>query len=364
MEIVTFVKDMQNICDQVRRDGREIRFVPTMGALHMGHASLIKRARHDRIDTNTADIDSAADLGDSRSKLKLGEAEKSPVVIVSIFVNPRQFNNSTDFATYPKDWYADLDICRQTGVDLVFSPSTEEMYCKDAHDQCSIRPPANLANVLEGRSRPGHFEGMLTIVNKLFNIIRPHSAYFGEKDYQQLMLVSKMVEDLNLGTDIFPVGTVREHDLLPLSSRNVRLSASQRRSAPLMCKILRDAKHALESESPNKNEIDLTIMASMLATTTISLVIDTFELIEVDYLDLRCSRDFSSVSYKPGCGFFDCQEDCVKRQLGICNDLVIKTRLLISIVIGEVRLLDNIEVKLNQREVIRQLRSSASTALY
>lgn len=294
MKVIELVEEMRNICETLRKEGRRIRFVPTMGALHIGHASLIKSANEDQNDEDVRmkqgkeqeddsaksgqnklvvsdnqnerlhDDDAAADhriqqqQQSNRSAREQAEEEKKSaatsrniVVIVSIFLNPKQFNNPADYVNYPNTRGADLELCKRLNVDYIFAPTLKQIY--PAHGefseirttsvlgatdnnviQCMVAPPDRLADDLEGKSRPGHFRGMLTVVCKLFNIIRPHEAYFGEKDYQQLVLVTQMSRELNMDVNIRPVETVRDHDLLPLSSRNVRLSESQRQVAPVM----------------------------------------------------------------------------------------------------------------------------------
>jgi pantoate--beta-alanine ligase len=194
-----------SVAEMVRRraaldgTGRTIAFVPTMGALHAGHLSLITLAR------TLADV-----------------------VVVSIFVNPLQFGPSEDYARYPRPLDADLDACREEAVDLVFVPSVADVYPAGRQVTVSAGP---MGNLYEGRSRPGHFEGMLTVVLKLFNIVRPQIAVFGQKDAQQLASVRRMAIDLNLGIEIVGAPTVREPDGLAGSSRNRYLTPAEHRAA-------------------------------------------------------------------------------------------------------------------------------------
>jgi pantoate--beta-alanine ligase len=198
-----------------RRAGERIAFVPTMGALHEGHASLVRTAR---------------------------AATDGPVV-VSIFVNPMQFAPAEDLDRYPRTLDADLEVCAAEGVDVVFAPSVQEMYPGGfSHD--SVRDgvtvaPGALATILDGASRPGHFDGVLTVVAKLFGLVRPDVAVFGQKDYQQLTLVRRMVRDLCLGVEVVGAETVREPDGLALSSRNRYLDADQRQAAVALSRALR-----------------------------------------------------------------------------------------------------------------------------
>ena len=194
------------------RSGR-VGFVPTMGALHEGHASLLRGAR-----------DRVAD---------------GPVV-VSIFVNPLQFGPTEDLDRYPRTLDADLELCAAEGVDVVFAPSVDEVY-PGGDPQVMVRP-GPLAKVLEGRTRPGHFRGVLTVVAKLFGLVRPDVAVFGQKDYQQLALIRRMVLDLNMGVEVVGAETVREPDGLALSSRNRYLDPEQRANAAALSSVLRAAQ--------------------------------------------------------------------------------------------------------------------------
>ena len=199
-----------------KHDG-PVGFVPTMGALHEGHASLVRAAR-ERV---------------------AGDGQSGPVV-VSIFVNPLQFGPGEDLDRYPRTLDADLEICAREGVDIVFAPAVEEVYPGGA-PQVTISP-GPLAEVLEGRVRPGHFRGVLTVVAKLFGLVRPDVAVFGQKDYQQLALIRRMVLDLNMGVEVVGAETVREPDGLALSSRNRYLDADERESAAALNRVLRAAQ--------------------------------------------------------------------------------------------------------------------------
>ncbi|HEY9783894.1 MAG TPA: pantoate--beta-alanine ligase [Candidatus Obscuribacterales bacterium] len=184
-------------------------FVPTMGALHEGHMALMKEAR-----------------------------KHCRHVIASIFVNPMQFGPTEDFGRYPRTFEKDLGLLAQEGVEAVFFPGEKEMY-PEGKDKCTkVYPPAELADCLEGHFRPGFFVGVATVVNKLFSIVEPNDAFFGEKDYQQLLVVKRMVRDLDIPVTIHGVSTVREKDGLALSSRNVYLSEADRKLAPILHKTL------------------------------------------------------------------------------------------------------------------------------
>lgn len=198
MKTTDTIKEVRNILDGHR--GKSVALVPTMGALHEGHMALVEAAR-----------------------------KKGDIVAVSIFVNPLQFGPDEDLDSYPRNLERDLEICRSHGVDIVFHPSEEEMYPKTPELELRLQ---TMASILDGVRRPGHFEGVVTVVNKLFNIIRPDFAVFGEKDRQQLMIIQKMVEDFNHDIEIVGVPTEREADGLAKSSRNVNLSDTERAEAP------------------------------------------------------------------------------------------------------------------------------------
>lgn len=206
-----------------RRSRASIGFVPTMGALHTGHVSLIQRARRE-----------------------------CGVVIVSIFVNPLQFDRPDDLERYPRSLDTDVEICRREGVDLVFAPSVAEMYPQPMAMRVDV---GKLADHLCGRYRPGHFAGVATVVLKLFEIVQPDIAYFGEKDAQQLAVVRRLVTDFNVPVEIVGVPTVREPDGLALSSRNLRLSADERRLAPSLYAALRHVEARIAAGATDAQEI-------------------------------------------------------------------------------------------------------------
>jgi pantoate--beta-alanine ligase len=210
-------EELHTLLADARAAGRSVGFVPTMGALHEGHAGLLRVAR--------------------------GRVTDGPVV-ASIFVNPLQFGPGEDLDRYPRTFDADLKLCEREGVDLVFAPSVEEVYPGWPDLPQVTVEPGPLATVLEGEVRPGHFAGVLTVVAKLFGLVRPDLAVFGEKDYQQLTLVRRMVADLCLDVEVIGGETLREPDGLALSSRNRYLDDGQRRRAVLLNQALRDAQLA------------------------------------------------------------------------------------------------------------------------
>jgi pantoate--beta-alanine ligase len=194
---------------------RPLGLVPTMGWLHDGHRSLMRRARAD-----------------------------NPTTVATIFVNPRQFNDASDFEQYPRNEDRDLQVCRDEGIDLVFAPSVEEVYPPGFDTTVSV---GAIARPLEGAARPGHFDGVATVVAILFNLVRADRAYFGQKDAQQVMVIARMARDLAIRTEVIACPTVREPDGLALSSRNVHLSRDERAAAPILRRALLAARHRWET---------------------------------------------------------------------------------------------------------------------
>lgn len=209
MQIITSVTEMQTLAEDLRSKGRILGLVPTMGALHEGHLSLVRVAQ-----------------------------ERADTVIVSLFVNPTQFAPNEDFSKYPREFESDLAKCREAGVAVVFAPSPEELYPKG---YSTYVVEESVAKPLEGVSRPTHFRGVTTVVLKLFNLTRPDFAVFGQKDAQQVAVIRKMVDDLNLTVDVVTAPTLREPDGLAMSSRNRYLTATQRDDALALSRALRRA---------------------------------------------------------------------------------------------------------------------------
>lgn len=208
-----------------RQEGKRIALVPTMGNLHQGHLTLVEEAK-----------------------------ARADIVVVSVFVNPMQFDRPDDLARYPRTLQEDCEKLTRLGVDLVFAPSEKEVYPKGLEQQTYVDVPS-LSTMLEGASRPGHFRGVSTIVSKLFNLIQPDIACFGEKDFQQLALIRKMVSDLNFDIDIVGVPIVRGPDGLALSSRNGYLTADERRLAPRLYNIMSHLATQLENGERNIDEL-------------------------------------------------------------------------------------------------------------
>ena len=211
MKVLKSKKTLIDYVERQREMGKKIGFAPTMGALHQGHLSLYKAAK-----------------------------KENDEVISSIFVNPTQFNNPDDFQKYPKTLEKDLELLEKAGVDAVYVPNVEEMYPDGLNSKKYDFD--GLENEMEGKYRPGHFDGVGTIVEELFRQVQPHNAYFGEKDYQQLAIIKKMVEKTKLPVKIHGVPTLREEDGLAMSSRNVRLTETQRKEAPIIYETLTKVK--------------------------------------------------------------------------------------------------------------------------
>jgi pantoate--beta-alanine ligase len=214
MEVLNTPEEMRRLCRGWSREGRSIGLVPTMGALHEGHLTLARAAR-----------------------------KENERFVASIFVNPTQFENQEDFARYARPFERDLELVHEVGCDAVFAPSPEAMYggeeSGDERPSLTFVEIEKLGEVFEGKARPGHFRGVATIVAKLFGIVGPDRAYFGEKDYQQLKIIEQMVRDLFLDVEIISCPTVREADGLAMSSRNVRLSPEEREAALTLSRALR-----------------------------------------------------------------------------------------------------------------------------
>jgi len=210
MKIIEDIIEMQRYVTQLRWEGKIIGFVPTMGALHKGHLSLMEHAKNE-----------------------------SDHVVVSIFVNPAQFGPKEDYKEYPRDMEGDTEKIAYVGVDTLFTPSVSAIYPEGYRTYIEVK---DLSDVRCGRARPGHLRGVATVVLKLFNIVKPHKAFFGQKDFQQTVIIKKMVEDLNSDVDVVVLPTVREEDGLAMSSRNQYLGPEERKSATVLYRSLEDAR--------------------------------------------------------------------------------------------------------------------------
>lgn len=223
MRVIESADKMQALSKKLRKEGYVIGLVPTMGFLHEGHLSLMKRAR-----------------------------KETDRLIVSIFVNPTQFVAGEDYEQYPRDIESDLEKLKGVGVDIVFHPSAKEMY---PDKPCTYVDVERITEGLCGKSRPGHFRGVATVVAKLFNIIKPNKAYFGEKDFQQLLVIKRMVRDLNMDTEVIGLPTVREPDGLAMSSRNNYLSSEERIKALSLYRALQKALDMVKKGEANSGKI-------------------------------------------------------------------------------------------------------------
>ncbi|MDX5595711.1 pantoate--beta-alanine ligase [Pseudovibrio sp. SPO723] len=233
MKEVARLSALRSLLAPLKREGKRIGFVPTMGFLHDGHLELVRRAK--------ADCD---------------------VVVVSIFVNAEQFGPTEDFAQYPRDLERDSRLLREVGADVLFAPPQEEMY--PAPTQTYVEVPA-LAARLIGKLRPIFFRGVATVVTKLFNMVQPDRAYFGEKDYQQLLVIKQMVADLAMPVEIMSVPTVREPDGLAMSSRNAYLNPQERQAATILYRSLMEARQWLASEALSPHELEQRLRAKIEA---------------------------------------------------------------------------------------------------
>ncbi len=278
MKIVSSIKDLKNFLALEREKGKKVGLVPTMGALHAGHISLVKRC-----------------------------VAENDICVVSDFVNPTQFNDKHDLETYPRTLDADCALLEPVGCDYVFAPSVAEMYPEPDTRVFNLGP---VAEVMEGPRRPGHFNGVAQVVSKLFYIVEPDNAYFGEKDFQQIAVIREMVRQLNLPVHIVDCPIQREADGLALSSRNTRLIPEQRQKAPVIARTLKESTTFVPAKSVQE-VIDYVV-------NTINQVpemeVEYFEI--VDGNTMQPIQNWSDTTYPVGC---------------------------ITVYCGEVRLIDNIK---------------------
>ncbi|AIQ53621.1 pantoate--beta-alanine ligase [Paenibacillus sp. FSL R7-0331] len=254
MRVVRTVAQLREALDYMRQGGHTpIGFVPTMGYLHEGHASLLRKA-----------------------------GEKSNTVVMSIFVNPLQFGPNEDYASYPRDEARDLELAEREGADIVFIPSVEEMYPQPTLTKISV---SSLTTRLCGASRPGHFDGVTTVVNKLFNMVQPDYAFFGLKDAQQVAVLRRMVSDLNMNVEIIACPIVRENDGLALSSRNVYLSTEERSQALVLSRSLRAVRQAMEEGSVRTVSEAQKLLVSEISAAPLA-VIDYTEILSFPDLEM------------------------------------------------------------------------------
>jgi pantoate--beta-alanine ligase len=244
MQIITTISEMQSLADSLRRERKTISLVPTMGFLHEGHVSLMRRAR-----------------------------QECDVVAVSIFVNPTQFGPNEDLGRYPRDEAGDRAKCEAAGVDVLFIPTASGMYPDAPSVFITVE---GISGVLEGGVRPGHFRGVATVVAKLFNIVKPHKAFFGQKDYQQCAVIKRMVKGLDMDVNIVVLPTAREPDGLAMSSRNSYLNADDRRKAAVIHRALSAAEHMAKAGGKEPEKLKNKMLA----------VLREVPGIEIDYVEV------------------------------------------------------------------------------
>lgn len=281
MRTINKIGDIRKEINNIIKAGKTIGFVPTMGYLHEGHLSLMRRAK-----------------------------SENDVVIISIFVNPTQFGPGEDLESYPRDLNRDKELAQSAGVDILFNPVAKEMY-PDGYNSY-ITPDEKLTNKLCGESRPGHFKGVTTIVGKLFNIITPNRAYFGQKDAQQVAVIKKMVNDLNFDTEIVPCSIVREEDGLALSSRNTYLNEIERNDATNISKSL---FMAVDMINNGKKEVKIIKQA----------IIDKLNIIKnsvIDYVEIVDANTLGNISKIEG-----------------------EVLIALAVKVGKTRLIDNIRLE-------------------
>jgi pantoate--beta-alanine ligase len=251
MEILFPASQMTSLSRDAQRAGKRVGFVPTMGALHEGHLSLVRAAR-----------------------------AQSDTVVVSIFVNPTQFGPHEDFGKYPRTFDQDRAMLEREGVDCIFFPSVEEMYPPGATTWVTVE---GLSEKLDGRSRPGHFRGVTTVVSKLLNIVQPHAAFFGQKDAAQVAIIRKMVRDLNFPVKIVVCPIVRESDGLAMSSRNAYLTPQECKQALILSRSLRQVQLLVEQGERNGHKLIAAGKQAMAEEPAVRL--DYFEIVDPDTLD-------------------------------------------------------------------------------
>ena len=273
---------MQDHSNRLRDQGDRIGFVPTMGFLHEGHLSLMRKARED-----------------------------NHALVVSIFVNPTQFGPGEDYSSYPRDLEKDASLCREVGCDVLFTPGADEMYPQGNVTTVSV---AGLTKTLCGASRPGHFDGVTTVVSKLFNVVRPHRAYLGLKDYQQYRVILRMVQDLNMNINIIGLPTIREEDGLAMSSRNAYLYDDERSGALSLSRSLEAAREMVREGIRDPRAIEEKVTG----------IIESEPTNRIDYVSVVNADDLAPLSTI---------ED--------------RTLLALAVFVGDARLIDNTVLEIN-----------------
>ncbi len=277
MKVISNISEMCSISDGARSAGQTIVLVPTMGYFHEGHLSLMREGR-----------------------------KRGDVLVVSLFVNPAQFGEGEDYKIYPRDFQSDKDMAEEIGVDILFVPTADEMYPGSYQTYVEVE---RVTRSMEGQFRPTHFRGVTTVVAKLFSIVKPHMAIFGEKDFQQLVVIRRMVEDLNLGVEIIGMPIVREGDGLAMSSRNTYLTAEQRKAALSLNRSLQKASELFDSGERNPRRI----------IEAVKRVIQREKGIRVEYVEIRDPKTLEEI-------------ESIEGQAVIA----------LAIQVGKVRLIDNL----------------------
>ncbi len=284
MEVVNATESLRVLVKAARNAGKKIGFVPTMGALHVGHISLIEAA-----------------------------VKECDFVVVSIFVNPTQFGEGEDFENYPRPLEADLDICRKGGVDVVFLPTPDQMYPTENITWVNVE---KLTETLCGESRPGHFRGVATVCAKLFNIVGPDAAFFGAKDAQQVVVIKRMVTDLNMPVEIVVCPTVREGSGLAVSSRNKYLTEEQKKDATLIYKSLQKCREMIEAGSTDTGSI----------TAEMRKILSQAASIQIEYVSIVDAETLQKL-----------------------DKIIGEVLAAVAVRIGDARLIDNIVVDIRQQ---------------
>ncbi len=290
MRVIRSIQEMYKLSESARKEGKIIGFVPTMGYLHEGHLSLIRIAR-----------------------------KRCDLLVVSIFVNPTQFGPNEDLNSYPRDFERDSKLCEKEGVDVIFAPSAEEMYPDGYSTWVEVKGP--VTEVLCGAFRPGHFRGVTTVVAKLFNIVQPHFAVFGQKDAQQLVVIKKMTRELNFPVEIVAAPTVREKDGLAMSSRNEYLNEKERKVAPKIYQSLILAKNMLLRGERDTEKIK----------NEMRKFLESAKLIKVQYIDIVDADTLEPLKNARG-----------------------RVMVALAVFLGRARLIDNIIVDLDKEKTNEQ----------
>jgi pantoate--beta-alanine ligase len=308
MQISRNVSTTRSLWQQWRKAGETVAFVPTMGNLHAGHLSLVELAK-----------------------------QHCDRVVVSIFVNPRQFAPGEDFDAYPRTFEADRELLQALDVDMLFAPTTDTIYPDGEHDTCFVEVPG-VSDMLEGEFRPGFFRGVATVVLKLFNIVQPDVAVFGEKDYQQLLIIRRMVAELNLPIEIIAGRTMRERDGLAMSSRNGYLDERERDASVALSRALQHFREDLLQEYSNATEGFSLLLARLEAEAVLYLQQSGFV---VDYFTLRDAGDLSTLENSSIRNSDDDPDNTQEREVVV----------LTAARLGSTRLIDNLRFTLENQLV-------------